>query len=528
MLTRVASVVVLVVLLGACSGDEPADLLAPTTSTATSTSEPPSLAFADDEIPDSTLAVELEPRTLAISVPTFAFRSPAEVDESDPVEVFVTDLLTDGLTQRDAQTGEIVPALADVWSASPDRRTWTFSLGANRFSDGAPVTAADAEASLERVAALGGDSITGPHLGSIDGWTEPAADGDVRGIRAIDERTLEIELTTPLEDLPALLASVAFGVLPEVTPEQGALPLSSSMTLTPTALWEDGFRLEAAEPLGLVNAVEVLMDPELTMLEVGETGVAIGFEADEVPESIKTSASPSTARVFFAMNHAAAPFDDPNLRAAVVAAIDTRSVVDEFFPMSGPMTSFLTRGDGCGFDCFDPALAERLVADSPAGQTPFSVDYFVVDGDDREQRLAETIVSQLRTVGFVATARAHPIEDYGRQIDAGNMGLFRFGTAGGAISPERTLAGAFGSDGVDNVSAFSDPLLDSAIGDARSIIDDRARLGAWENIDTTVLDADAVLSIAELRTPIAFGDRVEFVGLEPDGSLDLASISWLE
>ena len=51
------------------------------------------------------------------------------------------------------QSGDIVPSLADKWTISADRKTYTFTLHSGvKFSDGAPFTADDAKFSLDRVA----------------------------------------------------------------------------------------------------------------------------------------------------------------------------------------------------------------------------------------------------------------------------------------------------------------------------------------------------------------------------------------
>ena len=56
----------------------------------------------------------------------------------------VVRLLFSGLIALDAVTQEVRPALADMWSVSPDGLTWTFKLRAGlRWSDGQPLTAAD-------------------------------------------------------------------------------------------------------------------------------------------------------------------------------------------------------------------------------------------------------------------------------------------------------------------------------------------------------------------------------------------------
>ena len=90
---------------------------------------------------------------------------------------------------------EASPALAAQWTTPDGGVTWQFTLRPDAvFASGAPVTAPDAEASLERVAS---------RLGA----------GVVADIRSVDAATLEIVLTRPMAGLPEALAAPVFGIL---------------------------------------------------------------------------------------------------------------------------------------------------------------------------------------------------------------------------------------------------------------------------------------------------------------------------
>ena len=60
-----------------------------------------------------------------------------------------------------------MPGLAESWQASDDQMQFTFHLRPDAtFSDGTPLTSSDVAASLARVAALGGSSLTAERLSS--------------------------------------------------------------------------------------------------------------------------------------------------------------------------------------------------------------------------------------------------------------------------------------------------------------------------------------------------------------------------
>lgn len=83
--------------------------------------------------------------------------------------VIVTDASTgavlgpifEGLVEANYLTGEIEPSLAESWTLSPDRRTWTFTLRQGvRWSDGRPLTIDDVTFSLRVVFTKGVQSTT--------------------------------------------------------------------------------------------------------------------------------------------------------------------------------------------------------------------------------------------------------------------------------------------------------------------------------------------------------------------------------
>jgi ABC-type transport system substrate-binding protein len=527
--SRILLLALTVLVFAACSGPEEPSLTAPADSAAPSTTgenEPDTLAFEDP-------VDELEPITLRISLPRMSFVAPHVVDETDSVQVLVTDLLTDGLTDRDPYTGEVGPGLADSWSISEDRLTWTFLLGERTFSTGAPIVADDVVASLNRVAQQGVQSLSGVNLSVIDGYDEVSI-GDataMTGVTALDASSIAITLTEPFEPLPELLAGVAFGVFPVDIDTTGALPLSSSRSFTPVAMWDEGFRVNAEGRDGIISAVELWVDPDGSLMADGEVDMALGLGDDDVQPGFNSSWAQRSADAFFALNHDVPPFDDPVVRRALLRAIDQSAIRDEFFPTAGVMRGFVPQSvpggspDACGDYC-DTILrrARGAVRDTGAGDVPFTVDFFVDEADDSEQALAESLVDALRGVGFNATARAHSVEEYGARIAAGDMAMFRFGSVSTALIADADLAAMFHTDGRDNVTNTSIPEFDALIAEARATSDSAARAAIYAEAEALLFSEGVVVPLVEFRERIVLGERVESAGLEPDGSLDLGSV----
>lgn len=120
--------------------------------------------------------------------------------------------LFEGLVSE-APNGDLIPGVAESWTVSDDGKTYTFTLREEaRWSNGDPVTAEHFVYSLRRSvdpATLSEYTfILAPIVNS-----EEAARGDVPtselGVRALDERTLEIELDNPTPYFLGLLTHSA-------------------------------------------------------------------------------------------------------------------------------------------------------------------------------------------------------------------------------------------------------------------------------------------------------------------------------
>src|SRR5260370_1389844 len=109
-------------------------------------------------------------------------------------------MIYSGLVKFD-QNLEVVPDQASSWTISPDNKTYTFKLNPGiMFSDGTPVTAQTYVYTLTRqiLPQVQGGFAQG-FFGIIDGAND-VINGKttvLRGVRALDDSTLQITLTQP-------------------------------------------------------------------------------------------------------------------------------------------------------------------------------------------------------------------------------------------------------------------------------------------------------------------------------------------
>jgi len=118
-------------------------------------------------------------------------------------------MIFEGLT-RCLSDGSVEPALAERIEISEDHKTYTFYLRSSLWNDGTPVTAYDFERSWKQILQPGYPSLC-PYLFYCIKNAENARDGkippDQIGIKAIDDRTLQVELERPT---PYFISLTAF------------------------------------------------------------------------------------------------------------------------------------------------------------------------------------------------------------------------------------------------------------------------------------------------------------------------------
>ena len=124
----------------------------------------------------------------------------------------VIHMLYEGLLRNGAD-GQPAPAIAESYSVSPDQMTYTFILRPSAWSNGEPVTAADFEETWKTLLAPSFPSPNAYQLYPIRGAQaakEGRASTDAVGVRAVDDKTLVIELEQPTPYFPSLLATHFF------------------------------------------------------------------------------------------------------------------------------------------------------------------------------------------------------------------------------------------------------------------------------------------------------------------------------
>ncbi|MDC9614349.1 oligopeptide ABC transporter substrate-binding protein OppA [Xenorhabdus khoisanae] len=246
--------------------------------------------------------------------------------------------------------GEILPGVAESWEHNQDFKVWTFHLRKDaKWSNGDPVTAQDFVYSWRRVtdpntASPYASFMQYAHLLNVDDVIKGKQKPEALGVKALDERTLQLTLSEPVPYLVRLFVHPTTSPVHRATIEKygerwtqpqnfvgnGAYKLRSWVInermvfeRSPT-YWDDKNTV--------INQVTFLpISSEVTDVnryrsgEIDMTYTNLPVELfqklkKEIPEQLRVN--PYLCTYFYEINNQKPPFNDPRVRTALKLGMD--------------------------------------------------------------------------------------------------------------------------------------------------------------------------------------------------------------
>ncbi|MEO0366059.1 MAG: peptide ABC transporter substrate-binding protein [Pseudomonadota bacterium] len=260
--------------------------------------------------------------------------------------------LYEGLT-GEAPGGELVPGAAESWTISDDGLVYTFTLRDGlRWSNGDPLVAEDFAAGLRRTIDPATASAYAPLLKPIQN-ASPVTAGelpvDELGIRALDERTLELRLEQPTPFFLGLLTSwVTFPLHRESFEAHGLRFVRSEHSVTngPYTLVDQrvGDRITLKKNPNYRDAANVAIEQveylaiedtatELRLFEAGELDITSStpngqFQSLKARYGDQLHVTTNLSVYFMVFDLTEAPFSDVRLREAMSIALDRDALTE--------------------------------------------------------------------------------------------------------------------------------------------------------------------------------------------------------
>ena len=451
---------------------------------------------------------------------------------------------TDGLTQMDAD-GAAVPAIAESWDVSEDGTIYTFHLREDaNWSNGEPVTANDFVFAWQRAAdpALASEySYMLSDIGQIKNAAAIIAgemDKSELGVKAIDDKTLEVTLEVPVSYFLSLmyfptfypvnqaffegLADGTFGTSPETVLSNGAFVLTSyepaalSFSLAKNPDYYDAAKVQ----LDGLN-YQVIKDSQQAYMSYqnGDLDIVMlsGDQVEQVEGDPELNITGAGYLWYLTLNmHDVPALNNQNMRLALSNAVNRASIVGDVVKDGSVATytavppQFAAGPDGSDFSadqtmfsdvCSDDtakAAAYYEAAKAELGTDTFEFELLVEDQTET-QNVAAVIKDQVEKAlpGVTLNIKVEPKKQRVADIQDGNyeVCLTRWGLD---YADPMTYLNMWITGCSNNYGLWSNADYDAIIADCTTgayVTDATARWSAMYDAEKIVMDQAVIVPL---------------------------------
>ena len=462
---------------------------------------------------------------------------------------------------------ELAPGQAESWEKTVnDDGTVTYAIKMRddiKWSDGKDVTAGDFEYSWKRLA----DPATAADycymIDMVQGYAEVAdgsADKDTLGIKAIDDKNLEITLSY---DCPYFEEIMAF---PATFPvRQDIVEGNEEWTYSPETyigngaykmvewshnayiLTEKSETYYDYEKLGPDTIKYTLLDDNNAMLAAfnsGELNFIMNFPTDEMANYLASgqiTVAPYIGTYYVCFNTEDEVFSNPLVRQAFSLVIDRNYIVENVsqsgeVPATGYVPSGVYDAEGANGDDFRTVggeyysvsaddyqancdKARELLAEAgyPNGEGFPAVEY-MYNTDDRHKAIAEALQNMWQTeLGVTVNLSNQDWNVFLKSRKDGDFQIARNGWIADYNDPCSFLDMWY-TGGGNNDAQYSNPEYDALIDTAKATSDQTERMAAFHKAEDLLIGQDNVLAPIYFYTnPYMLSDNISGMYYTPLG-----------
>lgn len=481
-----------------------------------------------------------EPDAAVSCFRTYLSADPVSMDVSRISDIYSSEILEnvmEPLVRMSEVNGacRIVAGDALSWESNMDGTVWTFYLGDNTWSDGQPVTAQDYVYSLRRSA----DPATGcPNeyfLLPVAGYQEVrnGAPPETLGVRALDDKTLQINLTYPVPSFLEMTCGTIFfpqrqdvveaygelyGTEPEYMVFNGPYIMSSwqhddAITLTKREEYWNAAEVQIQKVQLFIledfrEACVMFENGELDYVSTSDAQWLERLSSQQDVNHVKLH-SASVNYIFF--NTRDDVFCNPNIRRAFSMAVDRQEMNRILFGGSAmPATGWVTAAMTVGSDNYREYAGDLIQAmyDNALLESMSAQDYLLLGMEELE--LGDDPAQLDITFSLAGSdQRFHEIGEYIRntcseilgvelEIHYSNWAQFSTDLESGDYQMGYMSWEAYYNDPVDLLSLFlstsdslgtgwSNPEYDALVLAAQCEMDERTRLTLYRQAEEILL-----------------------------------------
>jgi len=447
---------------------------------------------------------------------------PAVAQDATSAEVIVE--LYSGLVSIDKDL-KIVPDIAESWTISDDRKTYTFKLRADaKFHDGKPVTAQDFKYSLERAAAPATESpVADSYLGDIVGVQQKLRRQatELSGVKVIDERTLAITIDAPKTYFLAKLTYPTAFVVDKANVDKGG----RTWYLKPNGTGPyklNAYNFGQQIVLGRNDAFYGTPKPQVKTItlsisggsfmtryennELDATFVSI-VDIDRVLDTTNSlnkelTVAPKFSIDYIGFNVTKPPFDDVKVRQAFNMAIDKKTIADVVLKKTAQPAYGILPPKFPGFNdnlkglTYDPEKAKQLIKDSKYGDPSKlpEITLYISGGGGGAGPQTQAIVEMIKqNIGVDVSIQQQEFASFLQELNKrpNSFQMYSIGWIADYPDPQDFLDILFHGASLDNHTSYNNPAVNKLLEDARVELDPKKRIDLYQQAEQ-LLVSDAV------------------------------------
>ena len=458
---------------------------------------------------------------------TFRIAFAEPVDNFDPLFTTTAENILPYLLEtltRLSPWGELLPMLATDWEVSDDGLVYSFALQQDVFfSDGTPFNAQAVKFNLERFTNLEPPMVSRSAIENIN------------EIKIIDDHRLELHLNAPANDLLMALSDIHLGML-----SPGSIPVNSGdyQNLGLQAPVGTGPYLLAGAPnqeqivlhrrmdywgfSPFMDIIQIQIVPEAgrrgAMLLNGEIDLTLELPPADLealaaqPEMVVNRGAPFR-QVFVGINTTRPNLDNPQVRQALLYAIDQQAIIDNVLAGSAqPSTSPVPEGylGSCpASQPYSQDIAESFARLNDAG-VPQDRELKLILPAGRiplGEQVAEAVAESLRAVEFPVTVEALDWDTYLAALSAPSeenmVDLYLFSWPGNIPHANYTLQ-LLQTGNPLNASHYSNPQVDEWLRSARTFRDEGDAIDLYCNISQVIWEEAPWIFLYQQDDPVVY------------------------